>query len=268
MSVCKACGSAVREFDRGRVLDKYDVRFDRCDTCGFVQTEAPYWLTESYSSAISDLDLGSVDRPSRYAPRTQALIEVLFRGRRLGRYVDYGAGYGIFVRMMRDRGYDFRWYDKYCQNLFARGFEARLGAESYDLLTAFEVFEHLTDPASEVREMVQLSSSVFFTTELLPDPTPPVSEWWYYGLLHGQHVAFYTPAALRAIAGRLGLRFITNGRDMHLMTRQPIRERAFRLLLRPQVARLVSRVRRRPSLLGPDALKAQAAAAKRGDPDR
>jgi len=38
-----------------------------------------------------------------------------------GIFLDYAAGYGLFVRLMRDAGYNFRWSDLYCQNLFVRG---------------------------------------------------------------------------------------------------------------------------------------------------
>jgi len=34
-----------------------------------------------------------------------------------GIFLDYAAGYGLFVRLMRDAGYNFRWSDLYCQNL-------------------------------------------------------------------------------------------------------------------------------------------------------
>ncbi len=53
----------------------------------------------------------------------------------------------MFVRLMRDNGFDFYRSDRQCENLFAKGFEASLDVSpSYELLTAFEVFEHL--PAS------------------------------------------------------------------------------------------------------------------------
>ena len=41
-----------------------------------------------------------------------------------GRFIDYGAGTGLLVRAMRDSGCDFRTFDRYAKNVFARGFEA------------------------------------------------------------------------------------------------------------------------------------------------
>ena len=32
-------------------------------------------------------------------------------------FIDYAAGYGFFVSLMRDYGFNFYWQDKYCENL-------------------------------------------------------------------------------------------------------------------------------------------------------
>ena len=59
---CKVCGASSDFVFRGTILRKYDVAYYRCPTCDFMQTEEPYWLAEAYSSAISYLDLGPVNR--------------------------------------------------------------------------------------------------------------------------------------------------------------------------------------------------------------
>ena len=47
-----------------------------------------------------------------------------------GSIVDYGGGYGLLVRLMRNSGFDFYRYDPYCANFFAKGFEVDLFARS------------------------------------------------------------------------------------------------------------------------------------------
>jgi hypothetical protein len=49
-------------------------------------------------------------------------------------------GYGMFVRLMRDGGFDFHREDPLCDNLFAQGFD-RQDDGTFELVTAFEVFE-------------------------------------------------------------------------------------------------------------------------------
>ena len=46
---------------------------------------------------------------------------------------------------MRDKGYDFYWQDIYSKNLYATDFEYTKNTK-YEMLTAYEVFEHLPDP--------------------------------------------------------------------------------------------------------------------------
>jgi hypothetical protein len=48
----RVCEDVSEFFGRATVLGKHDVAYFRCRGCGYVQTEEPYWLTESYSEAI------------------------------------------------------------------------------------------------------------------------------------------------------------------------------------------------------------------------
>ena len=138
-----------------------------------------------------------------------------------GKFIDYGGGYGIFVRLMRDQGFDFYRHDPLCENLFADGFEARADQE-YDLLTAWEVFEHLVDPLAEIEKMLNYSDNIFFSTILLPPSLKPLGQWWYYGLEHGQHVSFYTRETLRFISKKHNLKLHHSSNSVHLLGRKQI----------------------------------------------
>ncbi len=162
---CKICAAPVVPFANATVLKKYDIQYFKCEHCGFVQTEQPYWLEEAYSDAIVDIDIGPINRGIQGADKAKALIVCFFKAHE--KFIDYGAGYGVFVRMMRDLGLDFYYYDKHCENIFAKGFEAP-ESEHYELLTAFEVFEHLENPLEELNKMLAYSRNIFFTTELMP----------------------------------------------------------------------------------------------------
>jgi hypothetical protein len=249
---CKICGSATEAAFDAVVLWKYDATYSRCPSCGFRAADDPVWLEQAYSSAISDLDLGVVNRAMTSSPLIEGLILSSFdRG---ARYVDYGAGYGVLVRLMRDRGFDFYWHDLYCENLFAQQFPADPDRR-YELLTAFEVFEHLLDPLAQVEAMLDLSDNLLFSTLLVPENV--TSDWWYFGTEHGQHIAFYTPPALQLLAGRFGLHVYSDGVQTHLLTRDPISARRFRFFAgQSRAARLATKVLRRrlasPSLLEAD----------------
>lgn len=209
------------------VLGKYPTDYLRCRSCGFISTADPHWLPEAYASAINDVDLGTVNRAVTSAPLIERVLLSLFDPH--ARCVDYGAGYGMLVRLMRDRGYDFYWQDRYAENLFAKSFTCDTSMR-YELLTAFEVFEHLVDPVTEVEAMLSLSDNLLFSTLLVPEDVQP--DWWYFGPQHGQHIAFYTRDALGALADRLGLHVLHRGDHTHLMTRRPVSAGAFALAAR------------------------------------
>ena len=252
---CNICQSATRAFARAQVLGKHDVQYYRCPSCGFVQTEEPYWLDEAYASAIDDTDIGVISRSVNFSRLTRNFILAFFDSN--ARFLDYGGGPGVFVRMMRDQGFDFYLSDKYCENLFARGFEADPDARGqYELLTAFEVFEHFVRPVEEVEQMLRFSTNILFSTLLLPAHGPPPGSWWYYNPEHGQHVAIYTYPALAALARRLGLRLYSNGSSLHLLTEKRIPPWLFRAMFRRKATWLMNllfeRRHRRRSLLEED----------------
>ncbi len=227
--LCKICQSPSHLAFTADVLGKYKASYFRCASCGFMQTEEPYWLAESYASAINDIDLGPVNR----AMTGSNLIEgvVLSSFDKDAKFLDYGAGYGVLVRLMRDRGFDFYWQDLHCQNLFAKHFAAQPGM-TFELLTAFEVFEHLDDPLAEIEKMLGYSPNLLFSTLLVPGEPNAAEDWWYFGPDHGQHIAFYTLPALQAIARKFGLHLASDGTGTHLLSRKPVADRLFRFFAR------------------------------------
>jgi hypothetical protein len=248
---CKVCDASALLFDEVTVLQKYAVRYFRCDMCGFIQTEEPYWLVEAYSSAITKQDVGIMERNLDNLEVTSAVLNSLYPSTK--KAIDFGGGHGIFVRLMRDRGFNFHWADSHASNDYARGFEHD-ASSSYDFLTCFEVLEHLRQPIVELEAMMSLSPNVLVSTLLLPEPVPKIRDWWYYSPLSGQHVAFYTVASLRLIAHRFGRHLLSRG-PYHLFSTEPKSSLVFRWVTRVKVARILNRLRSRPSLVESDHLQ-------------
>lgn len=247
---CRICNCESLPLASARVLYRYDVTYFRCTQCGFTQTEEPYWLAEAYSHAIARLDVGSVRRNVLSARVTAGVIEAYFDWK--SRFLDFGGGHGLFVRLMRDAGYDFRWQDKFADNVYARGFEAApKGTERYGMVTAFEVFEHLVSPVEGVEEMLAYAPSLLFTTDLMPSRSPLPNEWWYYTLPTGQHVSLFTKRSLEILAERFGLRLHTNG-ALHLFAPHGMTVRGFRLRSKYRVASLHAVLHSRPTLIDRD----------------
>jgi hypothetical protein len=241
---CKICRTPSVFFGQTEVLKKYKVRYFRCEQCGFIQTEQPYWLEEAYSSAIARQDVGIMQRNLINCEITSAVLNLLYP--RVSRAVDFGAGHGILVRLMRDRGFNFFWSDLHAQNDYARGFECPEGT-IFDFLTAFEVLEHLVDPISDLSRLMSLADDVFVSTCTVPQPAPGLSQWWYFIPTSGQHVSFYTIESLRLLAARFG-RILLSAGPYHLFSKTPKNGLAFRMATNFRVARIVNATRRRSSL--------------------
>lgn len=246
---CRICQNDAHCFAGATVLRRHAVEYFRCVACGFIQTQEPTWLDEAYDEVIAAGDIGLVGRNLFLSGITHSVLSLCLQPN--GRFLDFGGGYGLFVRLMRDRGFDFRWEDPFCKNLFVRGFEVRAD-ERFDAVTAFEVFEHLPNPVRAVEEMVARADSIFFSTELQPPGPPKPSEWWYYALESGQHLALYTQEALVQLGAKFGMRLLTNGRNLHLFTKRKVSPFWFRLACSGRLSPALNWFTKRKSLLASD----------------
>jgi len=119
----------------------------------------------------------------------------------------------------------------YAKNLLSMGFDATPSENSFELVTAFEVLEHLVDPIEEIEAIfARGSGSLLCTTELLPASNPRPGTWWYYVPSGGQHISIYSTESLHHIAGRLGCEVVSDGASLHPFTRRSMSKSAFRLV--------------------------------------
>jgi len=203
------------------------VQYFECAICGYVQTEKPTWLEEAYASPINPSDTGIMARNLYNVELVLASLALI--GKRKGKVVDYAGGHGFLVRLLRDKGINALWADLYSENLVARGFEYS-NDEHVCLVTAFEAFEHFVNPAAEMERLLSIAPSILLTTTLAPRPTPQPSDWWYYGLEHGQHIGFYRLETLEYLAKKFNLNLLTNGSTTHMFTAKKYSRFAWKIL--------------------------------------
>jgi hypothetical protein len=230
---CRLCGGTATWAFRQRLLAN-EVDYFACPVCELIETEEPYWLAEAYTAAISQLDTGAIERNQTCARLTAVLARVLEITPEMP-CLDYGGGHGVFVRLMRDRGFDFACFDTHADNVYARGFDGD-PATHHAVVTAFEVFEHFADVAADIaRVFVGSPDFVLVGTELHAGHRPG---WWYYLPDTGQHVAFYSRATLEWIARAYGYT-VEAGTSYALFSRarlSPIRRALVRQILRHPTA--------------------------------
>lgn len=217
MNSCKICNGPTTKIFSKIILKKYSANYYKCNNCGFVQTSEPVWLEEAYDSAITSLDIGLLQRNIQFSSDISSIIDACFPEAKI--MLDYAGGYGVFTRLMRDLGYHFYRQDPYCENLFSKYFDITdIKNKTFDVVTAFEVFEHFADPLMEIDKLSAYSENIIFSTVLTPKTNQEIENWWYISEETGQHVAFYSAGALEFIAKKMGKNYYSKNGNMHLFT--------------------------------------------------
>jgi hypothetical protein len=199
---CRLCGARANYWNTKRLLNRYDVSYYLCSQCGSLQTEQPYWLDVAYDvSGLGD-DVGAAQRTIDLVLNTSALLARIKLPAN-AECIDVGGGLGLFTRLMRDRGINFFSYDLYAHPFFSDRYSLKsLAGRSPAVVTAFEVLEHFTNPAHDLKQLFESRPAlVIATTELF---TGQDLSWPYFAEGTGQHVFFYSPKALTQIAKQFG----------------------------------------------------------------
>jgi hypothetical protein len=213
--LCAVCSGNTKYLLSYTVRGEHQASLRECLTCRFTFIVNPHWLADSFSSELNDLDIGSVDRCLILAD----FVEVLIRSQKWSmlRFLDWGGGYGLLARIMRDRGLDFGSHDIYTQPLFVKPSEVD-ESETFGLVTMSEVSLHLTDPVPVFKKILESTNTLVFTAVIAPKIIP--NDWWYLMPDTGQHVAIYRKETLETLANQLGVRITSDGRFFHVLHRE------------------------------------------------
>lgn len=115
------------------------------------------------------------------------------------KHLDYGGGNGTLSRLLREAGWDSSTYDPFVD----KGLTVdSLG--KFDLITAFEVFEHVPDvPAlmANLRTLLAPGGMVLFSTLVSDGHIEPKKrlDWWYAAPRNG-HIALFSKKSLGVLA--------------------------------------------------------------------
>lgn len=217
---CRLCHGLVERQFVLTILEHHQTGYWRCCECGSLQTDEPHWLAEAYATSLTVSDIGAVRR----CLTGRAVIWLILRFLRLrqARLLDFGGGSGLLCRLLRDIGIDAWTFDTYGSGEYARLFRVDAGAMtpgSFEVVTAFEVFEHLPCPYDDLLTLFRLSPEVLIaSTE--PYKSDYDKGWWYLTPHTGQHVFFYSSRALLLIGDRFGYSLQSVG-GWHIFTRRP-----------------------------------------------
>jgi hypothetical protein len=194
------------------------VHYRRCTGCGFLFTECfDDWTQAEFKQHIYNDDYVKVDPDyARNRPGVNAsnIARQFYPERERIRILDYGGGNGRVAELLRSTGFaHVETYDPFTPQFCQRP------QSKFDLITSYETFEHLPDPApvfQEIADMLAPGGTVQFSTLLLPWSYD--ISWWYIGPRNG-HVSIFSERALDIAWKKHGLSIRSSSSDLHVARR-------------------------------------------------
>jgi SAM-dependent methyltransferase len=206
--VCKICGadavlSGVVDIakscecrNKPYALKGAPVSYHRCERCGFTFTTAfDHWSPDDWKREIYNVDYGAADPDQATGSRARGNVAAVADvARALGsrRILDYGGGDGLLARILTEGFFDAHSWDPLADERKPDG--------DFDLITAFEVFEHIAAPREGLAELLAFlrpGGAVFFSTM--------TQEMWdtghWYCAPRNGHVSLHTPTSLALLFG-------------------------------------------------------------------
>lgn len=200
------------EDHKGKVLppDGMAVDYSLCPNCGFCfAPDLCAWPLEDFSEKIYNDQYVLVDPDYVEArPRINAANMVAMLGDKASglKHLDYGGGGGLLSKLLGEAGWRSSSYDPFVDRDTA---VESLG--QFDLITSFEVFEHVPDPhqlMKSLRTLVAPHGVVMFST-LLSDGNIKLGQkltWWYASPRNG-HISLFSRGSLSLLAHEHGFQF-------------------------------------------------------------
>ncbi len=206
-----SCG----DYFEGRRLYPDNVGYQslmECIECGFAQfDDMSAWSEARFADLIYNDDYHLCDMPfEEIRPRRLADWLSSFVGDK--RLVDYGGGKGRMAEILGEHGHYATSYDPF----YGMPFPASADA---DIVTAFEVVEHIPDSRSAFRSMQGMmkdSGIIVFST--LTKPTKLRGDWWYASPRNG-HVSLHTEESLSLTLAQVGMEMVSLSREVHVAAR-------------------------------------------------
>jgi SAM-dependent methyltransferase len=225
---CPICGQAdAREWlqapDRlhGR-QDRYTLL--RCPTCSLVwlsNPPKPAELHRHYTDAYDRLiSAAGEDSPGRWRDRNAALMP----HKQSGALLDLGCSSGAFLQSLCSKGWDLVGIEispesakqaqvKSGANVFVGDIlDAQFQSDSFDVITCFDVFEHLYEPRrviAKVAEWLKPGGIFYVLVPNVDSAERRVFGTYWHGLELPRHLFHYSPVSLKLLAESAGLRQVS-----------------------------------------------------------
>ncbi len=198
------------------------IYYTLCDGCGFCFAPAMHqWSIEEFSERIYNDDYKLVDpdyvdvRPRSNA---QFLASMFAKQSLLIRHLDYGGGNGLLSSELFAAGWNSTSYDPFVDGPRSEG----LG--KFNLVTSFEVFEHVPDVNHLIATMASLvddDGMILFSTVLSDGNVARNKrlQWWYASPRNG-HISLFSGRSLAMLGKKEGFELVSFSPNLHVFWRK------------------------------------------------
>jgi len=172
-----------------------------------------------FNKKLNDLDYNSKEY-KYYFKHFRPFIDLIRKYKIKGKSLDIGCGGGHLLKLLSENNFKAEGIeitDKLVKalNKKYKVYLAELGdkklKQKYDLLTASQVIEHISDPNKFVQEMNKLLKKkgyVIISTPYLNGLVPKILRTKWYGLGYGQHLNFFSPKNLEILFKKNGFEIL------------------------------------------------------------
>ena len=212
----KSCEEASGKF---LGLAGFPVYYALCSDCGFCfAPEIATWTLQEFEERIYNDEYILVDpdyTETRLKTNDANPISMLGDQARFIKHLDYGGGNGLLANTLKESNWQSVSYDPFVDRNVSVD---QLG--KFDLITAFEVFEHVPDVQrlmSDLRSLLSPDGIVLFST-LISDGNIHSNQrinWWYAAPRNG-HISLFSRKSLAILAQNNGVNLGSFSEGIHV----------------------------------------------------
>jgi SAM-dependent methyltransferase len=221
---CKICNSeATLIFERGWNASPHTFPYYRCTNrkCNFLFTDyIDNWSEDQLSSLYEGHICGSGETRGELTLDKVNLAQLVLP--HPNKILDFGCGDGSGVLLLREHGFEAYGHDIVPPNVgkeYITTGVRELVTDAYDIVTAIEVLEHLTDPIDTclwIASRVKIGGIFAFSTYTY-NPKKHDINWFYLDTIG--HISLHTRASLQLLAEAAGFQVIADIFSTHIWIR-------------------------------------------------